>query len=273
MTASLFRLDQSTGYFGFQACRLDRRFSYGVYVPRGYTLARAADYKILVVVHGSERAPEVARELCVDLAEETRRIVLAPLFPVAVTEDEETHNYIFLKYRDIRFDQVLLAMVDELGRRFGVSGDKFWLAGFSGGGQFAHRFMYLHAARLSAVSVGAPGIVNTLSESQDWFVGIRDVHTQFGQDVDLRGMQCLPVQIVVGAEDVESDIVIAPPNALYMDGVNDSGLTRVERARYLHQLMQAAGVDASLDIVPGAAHCAAHVQDAVNGFFRRQARG
>jgi pimeloyl-ACP methyl ester carboxylesterase len=270
VTAPLFRLDQVTGYFPFQACRFDRRFSYGVYVPRGYVREKAAEFRLLVAMHGSERSPEVARELFVDLAEEAQCIVLAPLFPIAVTDDEETHNYIFLKYRDIRFDHVLLAMIDEVVERFGVSGEKFLLAGFSGGGQFANRFMYLHASRLSAVSIGAPGIVNTLDETTDWFVGVRDVLTKFGQGVDREGLRGLPVQVVVGADDVESDIVVAPPSALYMDGVNNSGPTRLERAKYLHRLLRDAGVDASLDVVPGAAHCAAHVQLAVNGFFRRQ---
>lgn len=265
----LFRLDQATGYFPFQACRADRRFSYGVYVPPGYTRERAATFRILVAVHGSERAPEVVRELFTELAQEARCIVLVPLFPMAVTDDEEVHNYIFLKYRDIRFDHMLLAMVDEVAERFGVPAGKLWLAGFSGGGQFAHRFMYLHASRLAAVSVGAPGIVNTLDESCDWFVGVRDVHAQFGQPVDRDGLQGLPVQVVVGGDDLDPDIVVAPPNVLYRPGVNDAGATRVARARCLHQLLLKAGVAASLDVVPGAAHSAAHVQLAVNAFFRK----
>lgn len=268
MRRPLFQLGQATGHFPFQACRVDRRFSYGVYVPSGYTPENAAAYRILVAVHGSERAPETARELFVDLAEETRRIVLAPLFPVAVTDDEETHNYIFLAYGGIRFDLVLLAMVEEVAARFGVSSDGLWLAGFSGGGQFAHRFMYLHASRLAAVSVGAPGLVNTLDGTRDWFVGVRDVVARFGKDVDRAGLQGLPVQVVVGSEDVGTDIFVAPPSPLYADGVNDTGKTRVARARFLHGLLLDNGVDARLDIVPGARHLAQHVQLAVDVFFR-----
>lgn len=269
MSVPLFSIDQATGVFPFQACRFDRRFSYGVYVPPGYTRERAAGFRILVAVHGSERAPETARALCTELAEETGCIVLAPLFPVAMTDDEELHNYIYLQYRGIRYDQVLLAMVDEVRTRFGLPAQRFWLAGFSGGGQFAHRFMYLHAAQLAAVSVGAPGIVNTLDASRDWFVGVRDVSALFGRPVDHAGLRGLPVQVVVGAEDTGTDIMVQPPHVLYREGVNDAGATRVERARTLHRLLCDAGVDACLDIVPGAAHSAAHVQLAVNAFFRR----
>lgn len=264
----LFHLGQSTGCFPFRACRLDRRFSYGVYVPTGYTPERAAQFRILVCVHGTERAPETARELFVHLAEETQRIVLAPLFPVAVTDDEETHNYIFLAYRGIRYDRVLLAMVDEVAERFGVDSRGLWLAGFSGGGQFAHRFMYLHASRLAAVSVGAPGLVNTLDEGRDWFVGVRDVMERFGQGIDRTGLQGLPVQVVVGGDDTGTDIVVAPPSPLYAEGVNDSGSTRLERAGFLHRLLREAGADSRLDVVPGAGHLAEHVQLAVESFFR-----
>lgn len=269
MRTPLFSIDQSTGVFPFQACRFDRRFAYGVYVPARYARERAGDFRILVAVHGSERAPETARALCMQLADDTDCIVLAPLFPVAMTDDEELHNYIFLHYRGIRYDRILLAMVDEVRERFGLAAHRFWLAGFSGGGQFAHRFMYLHASQLAAVSVGAPGIVNSLDEACDWFVGVRDVPTLFGQAVDRAGLRGLPVQVVVGGEDIGTDIVVRPPDALYRDRVNDAGATRVERARFLHRLLEAAGVDARLDIVPGAAHEAAQVQLAVNAFFRR----
>lgn len=269
MRAPLFSIDQATGVFPFQACRFDRRFSYGVYVPDTYTRERAGDFRILVAVHGSERAPETARALCMQLADDTGCIVLAPLFPVAMTDDEELHNYIFLHYRGIRYDRILLAMVDEVSARFGLAAHRFWLAGFSGGGQFAHRFMYLHASQLAAVSVGAPGIVNTLGEEHDWFVGVRDVASVFGQAVDRAGLCGLPVQVVVGGEDIGTDIVVRPPDVLYQAGVNDTGATRVERAQFLHRLLTLAGVDASLDVVPGAAHEAAQVQLAVNAFFRR----
>ena len=149
----LFRIDQATGYFPFQACRADRRFSYGVYVPPGYTREGAAAFRILVAVHGSERAPEVVRELFAEFAQEARCIVLVPLFPVAVTDDEEVHNYIFLKYRDIRFDRVLLAMVDEVAERFCVPAGKLWLAGFSGVYVDAHGY---EAFFNSTALLGAP---------------------------------------------------------------------------------------------------------------------
>ncbi|MDM0084610.1 hypothetical protein QTI17_28820 [Variovorax sp. J31P179] len=134
--------------------------------------------------------------------------------------------------------------------------------------------MYLHASRLAGVSVGAPGLINTLDEGRDWFVGVRDVAERFGQGIDDRaGLKGLPVQVVVGGDDVATDIVIERPSPLYAEGVNDSGGTRVERARFLHRLLQHAGIDSRLDVVPGARHHADHVHLAVESFFRELKSG
>ena len=50
----------------------------------------------------------------------------------------------------MRFDLLLLAMVDEVERKYGIDARRFCLFGFSGGGQFVHRF-YMPA---SAAAVG-----------------------------------------------------------------------------------------------------------------------
>lgn len=45
---------------------------------------------------------------------------------------------------DIRCDRVLLAMVEEVGAKYGGRWDRFALFGFSGGGHFTRRFAILH---------------------------------------------------------------------------------------------------------------------------------
>jgi len=77
--------------------------------------------------------------------------------PGRIGDPEDLHNFKFIQYQDIRFDQVLLDIVDEVGERFNLDTDRFCLHGFSGGGQFTHRFLYLHPDRLAAASIGAPG--------------------------------------------------------------------------------------------------------------------
>ncbi len=165
-----------TGKHGFRTCSADRRFSYCDYVPSTYTGANAERFRILVAVHGSDRNPEATRDLYINLADELGVILLSPLFPTRVTARDDYHNYIWLRFDDIRYDLILLAMMEEVAETYGVSADRVAMTGFSGGGQFVHRFLYVHSDRLIAASIGAPGMITMLDPTRDWFVGTRDTY-------------------------------------------------------------------------------------------------
>jgi acetyl esterase/lipase len=187
-----------------------------------------------------------------------------------VTTDEETHNYIFLRYGDIRFDQLLLSMVDEVAAAINVATDRFWMAGFSGGAQFANRFAYLHASRLAGVSISAPGMITSLDAQAAWFTGVRDVEELFGAAVDWPGLRRLRVHVTVGGDDIRPEVLIPPSSPLFCPGINDSGSNRVERAMSLHRLLIDAGVAATFDLVPGADHVPSDLQSSIAAFFRAE---
>lgn len=88
--------------------------------------------------------------------------------------------------------------------RFDIDTRRFCLHGFSGGGQFTHRFFYLHPRRLSAVSIGAPGRVTPAGPSQPWWLGTDGFAEVFGRDPDIESMRAVPVQMVVGDRDVDT---------------------------------------------------------------------
>lgn len=262
-------INQMTGFQPSRACRSDRRFSYSMYVPANWSESTASSFRFLVAMHGTARAAESTRDMYIDLADDTQCIVLAPLFPMAITEKEENHNYFWLKFEEIRYDQILLDMLEEASLKYGVSAEKFALTGFSGGGQFGHRMLYLHPERLSAVSIGAPGMVTLIDNSQDWFVGTRDFSQQFGKALDMEAIRKVAVHIVVGSEDMHPEIFVAPGTEMYMPGINDTGANRVERARTLQRHYTDLGIASELDIVPGAMHLSKEVLTAVDAFFRR----
>lgn len=263
-----YRLDQTWGVFPSRACRADRRCSYSIYLPSSLANDASRPRQILVLVHGTDRRPEQLRDMYLPLAEELGCILLAPFFPAALTDDEETHNYIFLRYRDISFDEILLSMVEETKERFEVNEEKFWLAGFSGGAQFANRFAYLHASRLAGVSIAAPGMITSLDAGQQWFAGIGDVEEKMGQSVDWAGMRNLTVHVAVGANDIRSEVTIDQSSPLYCRGINDSGNNRVERAKKLHDLLIEAGIRSQFDLVANADHHPADLMQAVAEYFR-----
>jgi hypothetical protein len=251
------------------ASAVDQRFSYCLYVPRSYTEYETTTYPLAVVVHGTERGPQAYRDAFADFAEEYGCIVLAPFFPCGVIElGFELHNYKFIEFHGLRFDEILLRMVDEIAGYYRIETERFLLFGFSGGGQFVHRFYYLHPRRLMGVSVGAPGWVTLLDTGRDWWTGVRDLEQQFGIPLDLEGLRSVPVQLVVGEQDVDAWDVIMPEGSRYwMPGANDAGSTRVERVVALRESLERHGIHVQQDVVPGAAHEGLKVVGAVHDFF------
>ena len=236
------------------ACRHETRLSYCLYVPQSFDAA-PAEHALIVAVHGSVRTFTEFRDALGPFAEARRCVVLAPLFPVGVLGDDSGEGFKYLAEGDIRYDRALLHMVAEAGGRLGIVPDRFFLFGFSGGAQFANRFHLLHPGRLWGVSVAAPGSVTLLDPARDYWVGTRDLAARFGIAADAAALRAVPVQVVVGGADTESwEIHYAPGRAGYMEGVNDSGRTRIERSATLRDNLAAAGIAARLDVVPGAGH-------------------
>ncbi|MFV3131102.1 hypothetical protein [Niveispirillum sp. KHB5.9] len=237
------------------ACRIDQRFSYCLYVPARVVENPAAAGRILAVVHGTDRGNQALRDLFVPYAEATDSIILAPLFPCGIGEPQERDNYKYIDYQGIRFDLLLLDMVDEVSARYGVDAGRFDLFGFSGGAHFAHRFLYLHPSRLRALSVGAPGSPTLLDSTRPWWVGVADLEQKFAVRLNPDAMKDVRIHLVVGSDDTDTwEITHSPGSRHWMEGANDTGVTRVERLRSLAANLQANGLDARLELLPGVRH-------------------
>lgn len=249
------------------ACRHDQRFSYCLYVPSIYGRDADARHPLAVVVHGTDRTAQRYRDEFADFAEETGCVVLAPLFPGGIIEPRELHDYKFVRFRNIRFDQVLLGIVDEVSQRYRISSDRFLLHGFSGGGQFAHRFFYLHPDRLLGVSIGAPGHITLLDPTRDWWVGTRNFEERFGMPLDAEKLRRVHVQMVIGGEDNETWEINDKESRLWMEGADAAGETRIERLNALRDNYESHGIRVRHDVVPGIAHNGFAVLEPVTAFF------
>ncbi len=250
------------------ACQADQRFSYCLYVPESYDEAGTQTYPLAVVVHGTNRTAQEYRDAFADFAEAQQCIILAPLFPVGIIEPGELSNYKFIAFHDIRFDHVLLAMIDEVAALYRIEADRFLLHGFSGGGHFAHRFFYLHPERLLGVSIGAPGMVTLLDRERDWWVGVRDLETRFGKALDEDAMRQVAVQMVVGGDDTDTwEITIEPGGRYWMADATISGANRQDRMNALKASFERAGIAVRHDVVPGVGHNGYLVLDRVTDFF------
>ena len=231
------------------ASRVDQRFGFCLFVPDDLGPGRAP---LVVVQHGTDRDFMHDRDHLQSFAEEHRVVLLAPLFPAGIIEPGDLDGYKFIDFHGIRFDQVLLAIVDEVAERWPVDVARFYLHGFSGGGQFAHRFLYLHPDRLAGVSIGAPGRITRLDDTLPWWTGTQDWEERFGRPIDLDAVRRVPVLMVVGDRDIP----------------------RVDGLRALQRSFEAHGIGVRLEIVPGVGHhgesILAPVRDFLAGLIARE---
>lgn len=256
------------GHTTVYASRLDQRFAYCAYVPQDYDEEGDKTYPLAVIVHGTERGMSRYRDAFATFAEENGVIVLSPLFPANICFPGDLSSYKMLRAGELHYDAVLLDMVEEMRERYRVASDRVLMYGFSGGGHFTHRFLYLHPERVLAASVGAPGVVTLLDFERDFWVGVRDFETVFGKAVDLEAMRRVPVQMVIGGDDLETwEITITPKDAWWMEGADLAGKTRNDRIRALKRSLEAQGLDVTLNVVPGVGHDDRRLLPKVQDFF------
>jgi hypothetical protein len=261
-----------TGATPFFASQFDQRFAYCLYVPEDHEQS-AAPLPIVAIVHGTPRTAMACRDRYADFAEEQRCIVVAPLFPAGIGKPWDLGGYKYLEHEGVRYDRVLLEIVSEVGAAFNADAERFYLHGFSGGGQFAHRFLYVHPGALRALSIGAPGRVTLLDRDQPWRTGIADLEERFGVELDLDAIRRVPVHMVVGDQDLDTAEINDPLNPDWSPSNEGTTSTRIDRLRALCDVFRAEGVSVEFDLVPGAGHDDRQITAAVQQFFGRLLRG
>ena len=243
-----------SGKTPFFASTFDQRFSFGLQLPHSHSFNKGPKLPLLVIIHGTRRQTGGYLNKLKEFSEQHHCAILCPLFPAGIVDPDDIHNYKNVLYKDIRFDLILLSMIDQAAQIWRLRTDKFFLHGFSGGGQFAHRFFYLYPERLAGVSIGAPGRLTSPDTDQPWPAGLSDARQIFGvpKAPNFHHMARVPVQFVVGEKDVDKSQleIVRAPNA----AEKEAGGTRVERIRWLKAALESKGVASELTLVPGVAH-------------------
>ena len=253
------------------AAASDPRCAWCCYIPESYEEEGDQTYPLAVIVHGTERGMHYYRTAFADFAEAQQVIVLCPLFPVNLAFPGDLSSYKILRYGDLHYDRILLGMIDEVQAKWRIAGRRVLMYGFSGGGHFTHRFLYLHPERLLAAAVGAPGIVTLLDDRHDFWVGTGDLENRFGRAADREAIARVPVLLIAGAEDKETwEIAINKGDPWWMEGADLAGADRVTRLQALHESLTRAGVDASVTLVPGERHDDRKLIPLVKDFFAKQ---
>jgi predicted peptidase len=210
------------GSIPFKALRTDPRVSYTLYIPpehynpdpnrqhaeHSHDLRAAYQLPLLpliVSIHSTNRGAESCRNRLISFANSSRVAVLAPLFPAGIDNFNDLDNYKLLRYKSLHSATALFDILEEVKLRWpGLATEQVFMIGFSGGGQFVQRFLYLYPERLHAVSIGSPGRVTFLDERLAWPAGIKDVAEVFdGAVINKSKIREVKIQLVVGGADTE----------------------------------------------------------------------
>ncbi|KAI0837110.1 alpha/beta-hydrolase [Hypoxylon sp. FL0890] len=283
------------GHIPHRVLASDPRVSYALYVPPQYYDSHdgridsaRAKLPLLVSVHGTRRYLYDIEDLA-PFAEATPCAILTPLFPTGLDGPDDVDSYKQIRTKTLRSDLALLSMLDEVVVRWPeVDTEKIFLMGFSGGGQFAHRFLYLYPERLAAVSVGAPGRTTVLDDQRNWPAGTKDAGSLFGKPINRDVIKGVPIQLVVGDQDVKvhggeefwtwmrrlkaqrgagSGAAENAEKYMFMDR------GRLETIRDLRDSWKHDGIEARLDVVEGVAHDARGVRNSVLAFLEPRIKG
>lgn len=218
---------------------------------REYFLYRPANHpvrRVLVLVHGiSENACEQILRFAPQ-AEARHTLLVAPLFRRAVFGQ---YQQLVDPRSTIRADLALLDILEDTWARTGETSRKIDLFGFSGGGQFAHRFAMAHPAMVASCVSVAAGWYSFPDADRAYPEGLAGLPAN-PDGIDAAAVRCVPFHVIVGEHDTVRDASLRQRRGLD----RRQGLTRLERARRWHEAMQTWGgeTQSSLTLLPGTGH-------------------
>lgn len=192
---------------------------------------------LIVSVHGISRN---AAEHAAALSWAAGRRGWATLAPIFRPERYPAYQRLCRRDGAGRADLALDALVELTLRRLELPPtEPFFLAGFSGGAQFAHRYALLNPGRVQALGLASAGWYTRLDHSLPFPHGLRPTRRLQFQPVRLEAFLRLPILVAVGEWDGHRDA------ALRQDAEIDAvqGRTRIERARCWLESVERASVD------------------------------
>lgn len=124
-------------------------------------------------------------------------------------------------------EDALEAVLGDVKRRLGVAAGELLLFGYSGGGQFAHRYMMTCAGRVAKAALFAPGWYTWPDENLPYPFGLGDSETACGRQFSLENLGKSDIHVFVGEADIQRNGSLNTNPEI--DRVQ--GTTRLERAK------------------------------------------
>jgi pimeloyl-ACP methyl ester carboxylesterase len=188
--------------------------------------------RLLVSIHGVSRNADQHVRLLAANAERSGTVLVAPIF---ATEQYPDYQRIGRVGRSKRADVALNLVVADAAAITGVAAEQFYLFGFGGGAQFAHRYLMAHPHRVAGAVIASTGWYTLPDPTRRFPYGTRMTRKLPDVRFDAEEFLTVPVTVMVGAEDVTQNGLRHRPRLDREQGVN-----RLERARRWVESMRAA---------------------------------
>jgi pimeloyl-ACP methyl ester carboxylesterase len=191
---------------------------------------------LLVAVHGISRDVREQLDAFAPLARACGLPLLAPSFDGFAYRDYQRLGRVG---RGLRADLALEELIGRIPERLGFVPGPLRMFGYSGGGQFVHRFLMAHPERVEAAVVASPGWYTFPDPTLGFPYGLRVGPELPGVRMVPAAFLRVPILVLVGAGEVERDESLRrTPGVDRRQGEN-----RVERAtRWVEAMNEAARV-------------------------------
>jgi poly(3-hydroxybutyrate) depolymerase len=209
---------------------------YYLYVPRGGGAVKS----VFVTVHGVKRMAKDHALKFASFAERYGVVLVAPLFPKDRFGD---YQRLGRNGRGERADQALNRILTEVGFLTGANIDKLYMFGYSGGGQFVHRYAMAYPQRTARIVVAAAGWYTFPDSAVNYPKGIKRVKGLKDIRFDPTQFLSVPACVVVGEKDIQRDLELKKSNKIDQQ----QGTNRVERGRAWVEAMSTAAKTYHLD--------------------------
>lgn len=200
--------------------------AYYLYAP---TVIRVPE-RLFVSVHGISRNALEHAELFSSLAEDRGVVMIAPLFD---RDGFRGYQRLAANRDGLRPDAVLDMIVSEVRGLLALPAVKLNLFGFSGGGQFAHRYLMACPQRVESAVLGAAGWYTFPSPGIRFPRGLKPAPDRHWRPA-FPGFLQVPVTVVVGEHDNLRDQAFNKSRKID----RQQGHNRVERGRRWVAAMQ-----------------------------------
>ena len=204
----------------------DESRSYFLHIPNNCS----ADSPVFIAVHGIRGDASEIASYFLPFAKQMGCVLVAPLFSRDVYFD---YMRLACDERGFRPDVALTGILEEVRELTGVTTNRYHMFGFSGGGQFVHRYLMAFPEQVERAVVASPGWYTFPDINIPFPHGLGQVDTLPDLQFMLPDLLSVPVSVLVGEHDLIRDDTFMKGKRLD----HGQGVNRAERGqRWVRQM-------------------------------------